>query len=134
RRDELLRHARDLRPLATVDRLERRAGDRSASAPYLDENHHRAVERHEVDFPGAAAIVASHDRVLEGAEEFLRHRLTPPPERAPPIHGARIYSPVLALARRSGAVNARTCRHVRHAPEDTCGGENVRMNPRHVLC
>src|SRR5262249_13076745 len=99
RGDELLRDPRHLRALAAVDRLERRAGPRPAPAPHLDEDQHRPAARPEVAPPGAAGGVASHDRVLEGTEESFRHCLAPPPDLTPPIHGARIYSPVLALAR-----------------------------------
>ena len=86
--EEVARDARHARLLAAVDRLERRAGGGAAAAPHLDEHQHRAVERHQIDLPRAAAVVASHDRVPVRAEERFRHRLAPPPELTPPLHAA----------------------------------------------
>src|SRR5438094_418586 len=86
--EEVAGDARHARLLAAVDRLERRAGGAAAAAPHLDEHQHRAVERHQIDLPRAAAVVASHDRVPVRAEERFRHRLAPPPELTPPLHAA----------------------------------------------
>ena len=101
RGDEVTRNARDLRLLPSVDRLERRPRNDAGPAPHLDEDEHRPVERHEIDLPGAAAIVTSHDRVPVRAEELLGHRLTAPSEDTPPIHGGGIYSAGVGVARRS---------------------------------
>src|SRR5262249_57002956 len=97
------------RLLAGVDRFERRAEGHPAAAPHLDEDHRRAVERHQVDLPRTAAVVARHDRVVMCPEEGLRHRLAPPPELAPPVHGRREYPrpPTVATAARRSTTRAR---------------------------
>src|SRR2546425_1141451 len=75
--------------LTSVDGLDRGPGDAPATATDLDEDQHGPIERHQIDLPGSAAVVASHDGVAAGAQELPRHRLPAPSQSSPPVHRGR---------------------------------------------